>query len=520
VSRTALRTTLIWHDEVMGDLVLDKPRPVTIGQHRRTTFVVPEIGLPPKFAIVRPGNRGYLLTLGERMRGTICIDGEKQDVAEIVQREGTAGFCATPIGSRDWGVIELDESGHYKLFFQFVAVDDPPQFFTKQVVIAGIAGYLLSNAALIALWYLNGVELTEAAIRGALLATVAVVVGGIGWTLIRQDGESQASLAFSVVLHAAFLFMTYQLYDGENPFVWPGPRALAGNYLVARLDREDPPEPKPVPSTGNTQQAEQPAAPTKDPPKRTATKGTEGRAGGKGETERARDPNAKDVPPEVPRVGVFEGNNQRVINDVVDRNLVTNLGKYLGIQDDTQARGSVGFGSGAGNGVGAGNGTGTRTGSRGNGTGGGGNIAGDFTTGPGRIDTGGVRPGSGNCKGPGCGSGPKAVQVALAEPTGDFGGLTAEEIDRVVKASRGLFRICYQKELNRTPGIGGKLVIHFRIGGDGRVQSANTATASGTTLHNDAVEQCVKRNINTMLHFPAKGGIANVNYPFVFTQGG
>ena len=84
MSRMGLRTSLIWHDEVMEDLVLDKPRPITIGQNGRTTFVVPDIGLPQKFAIVRPGRRGYLLTLGERMRGPICIDGKKQDVADLV----------------------------------------------------------------------------------------------------------------------------------------------------------------------------------------------------------------------------------------------------------------------------------------------------------------------------------------------------------------------------------------------------------------------------------------------------
>ena len=117
------------------------------------------------------------------------------------------------------------------------------------------------------------------------------------------------------------------------------------------------------------------------------------------------------------------------------------------------------------------------------------------------------------------GSGPKAVQVAFAEPAGDFGGLTAEEIDRVVKARAGVFRACYQKELNHTPGLGGKLVIHFKIGGDGVVQAGNTSSVSGSTLRNDAVEQCVKSNVNR-LKFPAKGGIANVNYPFVFTQGG
>jgi hypothetical protein len=149
-----LRTALIWHDEVMDDLVIDKPRPITIGHTGRTTFVVPDVGLPPKFAIVRPGNRGYLLTLGENMRGTICIAGQKQDIAELVARDSAGGFCATPIGGRDWGVIELDASGDYKLFFQFVPVDEPTQFFTKPVLVAGGIGYLLSTAVLSVLWYL------------------------------------------------------------------------------------------------------------------------------------------------------------------------------------------------------------------------------------------------------------------------------------------------------------------------------------------------------------------------------
>src|SRR5262249_3681104 len=154
--------------------------------------------------------------------------GEEQDVAAFV-RDGDGertssrggGFRATAISGRDWGVIELDESGRYKLFFQFVTVDDPPQFFTRGVLVAGGLGYVISAAALPLLWYLRGIEVDEAVFRGVGLATLAMVVGGVAWSMVHQDGESQASLAFSVVLHAAFLFMTYQLYDGENPFVWP-----------------------------------------------------------------------------------------------------------------------------------------------------------------------------------------------------------------------------------------------------------------------------------------------------------
>jgi hypothetical protein len=515
----ALRTALIWHDEVMDDVVVNRPRAITLGPSGGTTFVVPEIGLPPRFAIVRPGNRGYLLTLGERMRGTISIDGQEQDVAEFVRRSDAGGFRATSIGGRDWGVIELDDSGDYKLFFQFVPAEEPAHFFTPPVLIAGVAGYLISCIALTLLWYLRGIAIDEAVFRGAGLSTIAVIAGGIVWATIRQDSESQASLAFSVVLHAALLFMTYQLYESGDPFTWPGPRSLTGNYLVTRLDKEPPPEPpKPTPTiTGKPQQPEAAPSPSKET-KNTATKGDEGRAGGKGETERARDPNAKDVPPEPPKVAFFEDRNRKVLDNIIDRSLTTSLGKFTGIKGDTLTRGSMGFGPGAGTGVGPGEGTGTRTGSKGRGSGGGGNVEGDFVSGPGKIDTGTNRPG-GNCKGAGCGSGPKPVQVAFADPSGDFGGLTMEEIDRVVKVRAGVFRACYQKELNHSPGIGGKLIIHFKIGGDGAVQTGNTSTTGGSTLRNDTVEQCVKSNINR-LKFPAKGGIANVNYPFVFTQGG
>jgi len=72
----ALRTALIWRDEVMQDVVLEQPAKITVGHIGKPTFTVPDIGLPKEFAIVRPGNRGYLLTLGENMRGTPGITGK------------------------------------------------------------------------------------------------------------------------------------------------------------------------------------------------------------------------------------------------------------------------------------------------------------------------------------------------------------------------------------------------------------------------------------------------------------
>ncbi len=523
----ALRTALIWHDEVMSDVVIERPSKITIGSVGKPTFVVPDLGLPKQFAIVRPGNRGYLLTLGDRMRGTICIDGTEKDVAEFV-KSGGGGFHATPISGKDWGVVDLDESGDYKLFFQFVPVTDAgAPFFTKPVILAGIAGYIVSMSVLAGIFYMKGVKcdftlfdsealgaFAEAAFRGFVISTTALAVGGLLYWVTKQDGESQASLGFSVMLHAALLFMTYQLYDGSNPFTWPGPRSLTGNYLVTRLEPEPKPENKPTVAAVKQETA---APKTPEKPKNTATKNDEGASGGKGEHERARDKDAKDVPPDPPKIALFEDKNKKVLDNIIDHNLSTNLGKFAGIKGDETRKGDLGFGPGTGTGVGEGTGTGTTRGSKGHGTGGGGFSDSDFVSNKGKIDTGTERAGGGTCAKPPCGTGAREVKVSVGEAEGDIEGLTAEEINRVVKARAGVFRACYQKELNREPGLGGKLVVHFTIGGDGVVK--NSKTAGGSTMHNDAVESCVTSNI-MRLKFPAKGGLSNVNYPFVFQPGG
>ncbi|MEO6775327.1 MAG: AgmX/PglI C-terminal domain-containing protein [Kofleriaceae bacterium] len=527
----ALRTALIWRDEVMQDVVLEKPAKITVGHHGKPTFTVPDIGLPKEFAIVRPGNRGYLLTLGEHMRGTISLDGRETDVAEFVAHgdgEVVGGFRATPISGKDWGVVDLDPSGDYKLFFQFVPLDEAQPFFTPQVIMAGIGGYVLATLVLAGLFFAKAgdpgytllgsdtlMTAADSLFRGAAFSAGALGIAVLMWWITRQNEESQASLGFSVLLHAAVLVATYTVYTGNNPFVYPGSRDLTASYLVTRLEPETPPEPpKPVAGSKKEQTA---AAATPEKPKHTATRNDQGASGGKGEHERARDPNAKDVPPAPPKVAFFEDKNKKVLDNIIDHNLDTSLSKFTGIKGDTLKRGDLGFGPGTGTGVGEGNGTGTTRGAKGHGNGGGGDAEGDFVSNRGKIDTGKNRPGGGTCAKPPCGTGMKEVKVALADPEGDFGGLTAEEINRVVKARAGLFRACYQHELNRSPGIGGKLVVHFVIGGDGMVKSAKTA--GGSSLRNDDVENCVTSNI-MRLKFPAKGGQANVNYPFVFQSGG
>src|SRR5687767_5534923 len=126
------------------------------------------------------------------MRGKICIDGKEQDVRDFVARgDGAAapgGFRATPISGRDWGVIDLDETGDYKLFFQFVPVDAPlpnnAELFSTLTVTAGIAAVALLAFAVFGPYILAAVPLLgEWSFRSVMLILCGLFVFGGAYRL-------------------------------------------------------------------------------------------------------------------------------------------------------------------------------------------------------------------------------------------------------------------------------------------------------------------------------------------------
>ena len=157
--------------------------------------------------------------------------------------------------------------------------------------------------------------------------------------------------------------------------------------------------------------------------------------------------------------------------------------------------------------------TGTTRGSKGNGNGGGGSVEGDFVS-QGKVDVGETRAPKGAG---GNGSGVKEVAVVgTGTATGDFSGLSRDEIDQVVKKRAGLIRQCYQKQLDlKGKALGsGKVVVHFVIDASGNVTAHSIQSSQ---INDDAVQSCIGSQI-ARLKFPAKGG-AIVNYPFIFNQG-
>ncbi|MFT4974735.1 MAG: hypothetical protein ACI8S6_000618 [Myxococcota bacterium] len=79
------------------------------------------------------------------------------------------------------------------------------------------------------------------------------------------------------------------------------------------------------------------------------------------------------------------------------------------------------------------------------------------------------------------------------------GPLHIEQARAVVLRHQNQLRYCYQRELNKTPGIAGTLTVEAVIGADGHTTSA-TITAS--TLSSDAVGQCIVGRL-MRFQFPA-----------------
>jgi hypothetical protein len=461
-ARSNLRVSYVWRDEVMADVVARKPRKITLGTRAGATFVTPDLGLPDRFPVIRHSSRGYLLTLGAGMAGRICVGGEVLDVGEFLahgngdRAAGAQGaFRATRVAPGDWGVIHLDGRGQHSLFFQFVAPDPA-----------------LPRAT---------------------------------W---RDSDLLPAAIFFAIIVHAVFVLIAVKFRDDRHSMTFPGKRELMAEYLLTR------PQPPPEPAPEQPRAGEKKAEEEKKPP--AATAGKEGKAGGKGDKPRSRAPDPDRGGPELPdsvQVGLLSTRSRAELRKVRERGgFDEKLGRALARMQGPLTAGTMG-GHGTGSGTGYGPGTGTGTSTRGgSGSGGGGTNVGDVQR-HGPINTGGTRAGRGTSGGRGVKE--VAVRIDTGDPSGELGGLTAAEILKVVRSRKNAIGNCYERELQRQKGLGGKVVLTWRINAAGAVEVARVRT---TTMRSGKVEDCIVRQIQGLRFPQPRGGqIAHVrNFPFLF----
>lgn len=155
---------------------------------------------------------------------------------------------------------------------------------------------------------------------------------------------------------------------------------------------------------------------------------------------------------------------------------------------------------------------------RGSGPGGGG--TGVATMGIGAVGTRGRGSGDasyGSGEGGLGGKSDRDVRVNIGNPL-VYGSLDKEIIRRVVRENQAQIRYCYERELTRTPGLNGKIVVKWVITGTGSVRQAQVIE---TGMNNRAVESCLTTRINGWrFPKPKGGGIVVVTYPFIFKKSG
>ena len=109
----------------------------------------------------------------------------------------------------------------------------------------------------------------------------------------------------------------------------------------------------------------------------------------------------------------------------------------------------------------------------------------------------------------------KGQITTIAGESHVFGGLHASQIDETIKRHLSQIRYCYQRQLQKDPGLQGKLVTRFVIAQDGSVSKAETKRS---TLGNAAVDSCVNGRLSRITFpEPKGGGLVIVSYPFMFS---
>jgi hypothetical protein len=109
------------------------------------------------------------------------------------------------------------------------------------------------------------------------------------------------------------------------------------------------------------------------------------------------------------------------------------------------------------------------------------------------------------------------VAISSGNPVVE-GSMDKELIRRVIHEHRNQVRFCYESELQRHPGLNGKVTIKFVIQSNGTVSHSGVDSSS---LGNANVEGCiVSRVYQWQFPKPKGGGIVQVSYPFLLKESG
>lgn len=132
-----------------------------------------------------------------------------------------------------------------------------------------------------------------------------------------------------------------------------------------------------------------------------------------------------------------------------------------------------------------------------------------------RGSAGGGRPGYGQMN---IGGSAGSYFQALEEEALVEGGLDRDQIAAVINKHLGEIRYCYEKGLQKSPSLKGRVGVDFTINGRGQV---STARAGSSSLKSASVEGCIVNRLKGWAFPKPIGGVnVKVSYPFILTRAG
>jgi hypothetical protein len=457
----SLQVTFLRGGQAAGYRLFRRPTVVTIGSAKRVTFITPQLpGFRRRFRLLTPVRDGVRLHLGPGMKGSLTLRGQERQVGDLLAQPAQRRFLRdqgmfrhTELYPGDSARIDLDDAGTLRLHISFC-------------------------------------EAPEKVPRPGLVTEPLFV-------------RAFAGTALALGLLVTFLWLWGEHFGGEE-------LAVSQDRLTRITPVLDSPKMKAATEKRKEDAAEK--ARRRQEKEAAETRRAAREQGRIGHEEAT----AKDTV-------IPKGREDRLREKVAKTGLLAALGNSrpsgsglarLFDRDDSgemeQAmNGLAGAQLVAGKGKGG-------LGDLGTGLGGGGTGVGKIQ-GSGSLDFGSGR-GRGR-KGPNLGRGrEKEVKVGMETGTADAsGGLSKDQIHRVVRAHAAAIRYCFEKELQRQPSLAGKIELYWLIKPSGAVDRIKIASS---TMGSKAVEGCMERQVRNW-QFPRSDSDTIVqSYPFFFFKGG
>jgi hypothetical protein len=462
----ALRVAAVWGTTVLAMKALKKGESFDLSDRSMATCAMPD-GVEMPAAPLFFARGGWELDARGAVAGMLRLRGRDEDPSAIAK--SGAPIAVVP---GDYGLLQY---GLFSIFFQYTTLAPP--------VTAGLPIELLVILALFSSGVMH-------------MSTLGI------------------------------LRLTMTPDPLPKPLELTNPDELAARFGLHRAEVEVPPPPTAGGEKPGGSGVKDPGAKDKKPSgggQKIA--GAEGKLGMQGKADKTE---LQGAPQPAPSLGALSDvlnsdtgeeikHTLSTINSVANAlNGLNSTNMVLGVGTGTGLKGGGAGGGGTGPGVAFGAGT-LQTG-WGAGTGGGYGAGAGGPGGPGSGGAGRGGTGGGTGAGDGTGNGTKESRVVFGnQALASTGGLSGEQIRRVVKAHEGALRACYESEAQRNPNLRGGVTVAWSIDASGAVTNASL---SGSTLQNPRVEGCIVRQVKAW-HFPTSDAPTNVaSYPFRFGVGG